>query len=269
MDTFIQALIISFREGLEAFLIIAILLQFLDKTNNSSFKKYVFKWAIWWILGSLALWLVLFKISSLVGDTDITAKIWESASSFVVVVLITTFIVWMINNWTKIRENIEKKASLNLSKKWIFLISLFMVLREWVEIAIFSFAGKYSIAPVAIGVWLSVVVVFLIFYSILKVRLNTIFSITLVYLILQSWFLIGYGVHEGLSALKEIWILAESNMLYSKAFNLSDTIFYHKEGVLWMPLYVIFGWYSKPEWIQFIIQYFYTFWLLFYWYKRK
>ena len=34
METTIQALIISFREGLEAFLLIGIMLKFLDKTNN-------------------------------------------------------------------------------------------------------------------------------------------------------------------------------------------------------------------------------------------
>lgn len=39
MDSFPQALIIAFREGMEAFLIIAILLKFLDKTNNRNLKK--------------------------------------------------------------------------------------------------------------------------------------------------------------------------------------------------------------------------------------
>jgi len=35
--TFLQGFIVSFREGLEAFLIMVILLKFLDKTNNKKF----------------------------------------------------------------------------------------------------------------------------------------------------------------------------------------------------------------------------------------
>ena len=41
METFVQAFITAFREGLEAFLIIAIMLKFLDKTGNSKLKKSV------------------------------------------------------------------------------------------------------------------------------------------------------------------------------------------------------------------------------------
>ena len=39
MDIFIPGLIMAFREGLEAFLIIMILLKFLEKTKNEHFKK--------------------------------------------------------------------------------------------------------------------------------------------------------------------------------------------------------------------------------------
>ena len=39
MDTFLQATVMSFREGLEGFLIVTILLKFLDKTDNSHLKK--------------------------------------------------------------------------------------------------------------------------------------------------------------------------------------------------------------------------------------
>lgn len=269
MDTFIQAFVISFREGLEAFLVIAILLQFLDKTSNSALKKYVFKWAIVWIVISLIIWLGLANIPSFISDTEISAKIWESVASFVVVILITTFIVWMIKHWNEVKKKIENKASLNLSKKWIFLLTLFMVLREWVEISLFSFAWKYSSMPVIVWILVAVLVVLLLYCSIFNIKLNTMFSITLFYLILQAWFLIWYSIHEGLSAFKEIWLISDNSLIFSKAFDFSNNILNHKEGILWIPLYVTFGWYSKPEWIQFIIQYFYTISFLIYWHIRK
>lgn len=269
MDTFIQALIMAFREGLEAFLIVVILLKFLDKSNNRNLKKNVWYGVFVGILFSLIFGLILMGVSSLIGGTGATAKLWESVASFVAVVLITAFIIWMINHGSIIKRHIENKTALNLSKKGVFLIALVMIAREGVEIAIFQFAGKYSAAPIVLGILLAIGFVMLIHYSLVKIKLKTIFTITLIYLILQSGFLIGYALHEGLSASKELGMIDEDNPLFTKAFDLSKTELYHKEGFIGVPLYVAVGWYSKPELIQFIVQYTYTILLFTYWYKRK
>lgn len=102
----------------------------------------------------------------------------------------------------------------------------------------------------------------------MKINLKILFNITLVYLILQAGFLLGYGIHEGLSALNSLNILASTSPIFIKAFDLSKTIFYHKEGIIGLPLYVLFGWYSKPEIIQFVVQYVYTFIMFFIWHKE-
>jgi high-affinity iron transporter len=269
MDTFIQGLIISFREGLEAFLIIAILLKFLDKTNNNLLKKNVWYGLYVGIGGSLVFGVMLMGISSLVGEMEATAKFWESVASFIAVILITTFIIWMINHGSKIKDHIEGKAALNLSKKGIFLIALFMVAREGTEIVLFQFAGKYSIFSVILGVMISIVLVTLVYYSLVKIKIHTIFNITLAYLLLQAGFLLGYSVHEGLSAFKDLGMIIGDHSIFTKVFDLSSTIFNHKEGAVGMPLYVVIGWYSKPEWIQFILQYVLTSSLFVYWYKKN
>ena len=269
MDTFIQAVIVVFREGLEAFLIIAILLEFLNKTKNSNLRKNVWQGTYAGIFISLIFGLALWGLSSFIGGIDATAKLWESIASFIAVVLITTFIVWMIKHGDNIKQQIKNKAALNLSTKGIFLLSMFMVAREGAEIAIFAFAGKYSLLPILIGLVLAIGLVALIHHSIVKIKLQTIFNITLAYLILQAGFLIGYSIHEGLSALKTLEIMDSSHAIYTKAFDLSKTVFYHKEGFIGLPLYVGVGWYSKPEWIQFIVQYGYTALLFTYWYITR
>ena len=43
----------------------------------------------------------------------------------------------------------------------------------------------------------------------------------------------------------------------------------HKTGAVGLPLNVTLGWYSKPEWVQFIVQYAYTFLLFGFWYSRE
>ena len=269
METFIQALIMSFREGLEAFLIITIILKFLDKTNSANFKKDVWNGTIMGVIISLILGITLMILSSFIGGLSTTAKLWESIAGFIAVILITTFIVWMIKNGSKIKNHVENKTALNLSKKGIFLLALFMITREGAEIALFSFAGKYSITPIILGILLSIGVVMLIHYSLIKIKLKTILFITLAYLILQAGFLSGYSIHEGLSAAKSLNVVNENNPIFLKAFDLSDTIFYHKEGAVGLPLYVVFGWYSKPEWIQLILQYSYILLFFSYWYKKN
>ncbi|BCG63177.1 MAG: hypothetical protein methR_P0871 [Methyloprofundus sp.] len=108
----------------------------------------------------------------------------------------------------------------------------------------------------------------LINYSLVKVNLKTIFIITLAYLIIQAGYLLGYSLHEGLSVAKSLTWITEDSLIFNQAFNFSKTIFNHKQGVLGLPLNILFGWYSKPEWLQFIVQYTYTFLMFAYWYKR-
>lgn len=265
MDTYLQAIVMAFREGLEAFLIITIILKFLDKSGNSEFKKQVWLGTFAGIVVSFTLGLILMATSSYIGGLKTTAKLWESVGGFIAVILVTSFIIWMIQHGSKIKDHIENEASLNLTKKGIFLLALFLVAREGTEIAIFSFAGKYSLGTVLIGLALAIGLVFLINYSLIKVNLKTIFVITLAYLVIQAGYLFGYSIHEGLSAAKNLDWLNEDNIIFNQAFNLSKTVFNHKQGMIGLPLNVLLGWYSKPEWIQFILQYSYTLLLFGYW----
>jgi high-affinity iron transporter len=269
MDTFIQGLVMAFREGLEAFLIIMILLKFLEKTNNEYLKKNLWYGLYAGIAASFIFGIILKAISVSIGGMGATAKLWESIASLAAVMLIITFIVWMINHGAEIKKHVEGEAALNLSPKGIFWLAAFMVVREGAEIVLFQFAGKYTTSSVIVGLALSIALTVALYHSLVKIKLQTIFNVTLAYLVLQAGFLFGYSVHEALSASKELGFIAAESPIFAKAFNLSETIFYHKEGVIGMPLYVAIGWYSKPEWIQFILQYLLTFSLFGYWYKRN
>jgi high-affinity iron transporter len=162
-------------------------------------------------------------------------------------------------------SHIKSEVDKNISAKAMFWVALIIVAREGTEIAIFTFAGKYLFDVVSMGVVTSLIVAVLIFYSLLKVNLSLLFKITLVYLILQAGFLLGYSLHEGFSALKGYNMLSADNFVFDKVFNLSKTMFSHKDGVLGIPLHVLFGWYPKPEWIQFIVQYVFTISMFGYW----
>lgn len=259
----------SFREGLEAFLIIVILLKYTSKIKQSHLKKHIWNGVVFGIICSFMFGGFLNWISRYIGNLKTTAKLWESIAGFVAVGLVITFLIWMIKNGKNLQSQLENNAAKNLSKKGIFILSAIFVAREGAEIAVFSFAGKYEFYPVIIGLFLAIILVALIHYSLIKVQLQTIFNITLFYLIIQAGYLFGYSLHEGLSALKDLNILSQDNIVYSKIFNFSKTVFNHKEGVLGVPLNVFFGWYSKPEWIQFISQYGLTAILFNYWRSKN
>ncbi|MCK5898352.1 MAG: FTR1 family protein [Methylococcales bacterium] len=269
MDTFLPATIMAFREGLEGFLIVTLLLKFLTETNNQPLKKQVWLGVLGGILTSLLFGGILMGISSYIGGLKTTAKLWESVAGLIAVIFVTTFVVWMINHGSQIKAHIEQSVQQKMTPIGVMLLTLFMIAREGTEIAIFSFAGKYSLLPIVVGLSLSIALVILINYSLIRVNLKTIFILTLGYLIIQAGYLFGYSLHEGLSAAKSLNWLASDHFVFNKAFNLSKTLLNHKTGWLGMPLNVTLGWYSKPEWIQLVLQYSYTFLLFNYWFKRQ
>lgn len=267
MGNFLTGVILGFREGLEAFLIVVILLRFLRRTGRTELIKNVWRGAGLGILSSLVIGGILYAAASTMERMEQTAKLWESGSSLIALVFITTFIVWMIRNGSNMVGSVERDASQNLSGRGILLLSALMVAREGVEVSIFSFAGEYDLPAIFAGIGAALVLTVLIYYSLVRVNLKTIFSITLFYLILQAGFLLGYGIHEGLSALSDLGVLAETSPLFLQAFDLSGTLLDHKAGPIGLPLYVLLGWHSRPEILQFAAQYLYTGLLLWFWYR--
>ena len=265
MDNFFAGSVMGFREGLEAFLVIAIMLRYVSKIGETTLKKYIWIGTGAGVLASVGFGGILTVIGNAIGSTGRVAKLWESGASLLALILITTFIIWMIKNGSNMVSTVESNVKKNISKVGIILVASTMVAREGVEIAIFTFTGNYGLQSISLGLLISLVLAVLIFFSLVKINLKTIFTLTSAYLILQAGFLLGYSVHEGLSAFKDMGLIAESSVILTKAFNLSSTVFNHKEGVIGLPLYILAGWYSKPEWVQFILQYAYTISIFAFW----
>jgi len=267
MEQLLPSFLMGFREGLEAFLLIAIILQYLTKTNQHSLKTKVAQGAVTGLVVSLLLGLLLNELAGQMGGVSALTKVWESLASFVALVLVSLFIIWMIRHGGDMAKQIQGEVANNLSPLGLFLISFVVIAREGTEIAIFSFAGKYPVDYVSVGVLASLALTILVSRSLVRINLSLLFKITLAYLILQAGFLVGYAVHEGLSALKVYGQLSADSLIFMKAFNVSHTVLSHKDGIIGIPLHVLFGWYSKPEVIQFIVQYMYTIPMFLFWYS--
>lgn len=267
MQQLIPGLIIGFREGLEAFLIVVIILRILRKTKRENSVSSVWKGVLAGITFSLIVGGILYWVSKNLNDVDAFSELWGSIASVMALVLVTTFIIWMIKNGSNISTQLENKLETTISNGGIFLLVFAMIAREGVEITIFGFAGGYSALGIILGILIALILVVLIFYSLVKINLKLVFNITLIYLVLQAGYLLGFAFHEGVSSLEGMGILSSANPIFTKFFDLSDTVLSHKTGAVGIPLYVAFGWYSKPEIIQFAVQYVYTITIFAFWWR--
>ncbi len=254
--------ILGLREGLEAFLLVGIMMKYLEKTGRQELKRSVKIGLGFGIGGSLIIGLVLFGIVRLLeSSSDEIGELWAGIASFTGLALLSTFIYWMMKHGRTVSGDVQKQVDANMSRLGIVMLAAVLVLREGVEIALFSFSSVNKQAYVlgmVVGLVIAAVLAYLIYLSLVRLNLSTIFTVTLAYLILQAGYLFGYSVHEFFSAMKGLGYIAAENRIYVKAFDLTGTILDNKTGALGIPLNVLIGWYSKPEWIQLALHYGYV-----------
>ncbi|MBT4288539.1 MAG: hydrogenase [Deltaproteobacteria bacterium] len=269
MNQMIPGFIMGFREGLEALLLIAIMIKYVSSTDHPHLRYKVVQGAVAGLIVSIILGMGLNTISAGLDAVSAMTKVWKSAASLIALTLVTMFIFRMIHHGSDREKHIASKVKKKFSASVLFLISLFIIAREGTEISIFSFAGKSTFSIVLLGILVSAFITVLIFHSLVKIDINLLFKITLGYLILQAGFLLGYALHEGSSALRGYEIISGENLIFSNAFDVSKTTFSHKNGFIGIFLHAIFGWYSKPDWLQFITQYLFTIMVFSFWYLEK
>jgi high-affinity iron transporter len=258
MFQILPGFIVGLREGLEAFLIVTLILDYLNKLGkkdlHSSVKKGMFFGLGISVVFGLILWIVSTTLSR--GNAAV-GKLWESLASFAALLFISYFIYWMIQHGKTLVQDIKSSVESDLSSKGLFLLSSVVVAREGAEIALFAFTAENKVVYLSgnlSGILFAAVLAFLIYKSLVKVDVGLIFRITLLYLILQAAYLFGYAIHELLSALKTIEFLSADAVIFTKLYDFSNTILDHKKGWLGIALNVLVGWYSKPEIIQAAVQ---------------
>lgn len=273
MGQIIPGFIVGLREGLEAFLIITLILEYLNKLKRKDLHGSVKKGMFSGLLISVGFGIILWIISlSLASGTSAVGKFWEAISSFVAVLFISYFIYWMIQNGRNLVHNVKDSVESNLSNRGIFILAAVAVAREGAEIALFAFASEEKVIYLTgniSGVIVAALLAFLIYKSLVKVDIGLIFKITLIYLIFQAGYIFGYAIHEFLSALKFLEIISSDSVLLVKLFDFSKTALNNKTSPLGIFLNVLIGWYSKPEVLQALLQISYIGIFLNFWRKKN
>jgi high-affinity iron transporter len=196
----LQAFIITLREGLEAFLIIAISLAYLRKSGRQQLVPAVH----WGIAASVVLSIgasILFQRAS-------NQALWEGVLALTAAVLVASLIVHMWRHAKRLKSEIEGSLAASARKVGframlgVFLFTLLMITREGMETALlmgtlFAQVGASSLITGAIGGTLCAAGVAWLWSKFgHRVNLALFFQVTAVFLAIFVVQLLIYGFHE-------------------------------------------------------------------------
>jgi high-affinity iron transporter len=247
----LSSFFISFREGLEAFLIIGIIISYLYKINEKRYIKHV----IFGALIAIALSIGIAYIFELLlgGFEGKLEQIFEGSIMLLAVVVLTYMIFWMNNQAKKIKGDIEISIENVIDKGRIFnlfFLGFIAVLREGAETVLFfraiSFqtSSKELIIGGVIGIISSIILAFVFFVSTKKVNLALFFRITGILIMFIAAGLLSTSLHEFQEA-KIIPVIKDN------IYNINSLI--SKDSVAGGILNSLFGYNPSPSLLETVI----------------
>ncbi len=237
------SLLITFRETLEATLVVGIILAFLRKEGaDERFHRSVWAGVFAGITLSILLaWLFeTFLREWSRGQEEVV----EGALMFLAASLLTWMIFWM-SRQAGVRQKIEQKVEdyhLREELFGLFFLAFVSVLREGIETIIFLgasiSAGNSGFFGGMLGVLLALLLGFLFFTGMHRMRLKLFFQVTSVLLILFASGLIAHGIH----AFQEAGLLP---FLTREVWNMNHLL--NEAGTFGSLLKGLFGYNGNPS----------------------
>lgn len=195
--------IIGLREGLEAALVVSILVTYLVRTERKPLIRFVGYGVALAVLASCIVAVILQTISSeLSGQIE---PIFAGSISFLAVAFVTWMIFWMKRTARTISGDLRKKLdSAALGGAFAVATMAFLsVAREGTETAVFFWAAAHatghelvSLFGLALGLALASLLGIAFFKSTLKINLPAFFKVTGILLTFVSAGVLTYAIHE-------------------------------------------------------------------------
>jgi len=146
------AFVIALREGIEAALIVSIVLAYLKQLGRTDSSRLVWLGTALAVLLSAATGTVIFAVGA---DFEGTAEqVFEGLVTLTAVGVLTWMIFWMRRQGARLKSELQHKVDTALVAGGLALAALafFAVLREGVETALFLFAAAEGTAVEGGGV---------------------------------------------------------------------------------------------------------------------
>jgi len=196
----IETALITFREGLEAFLIVAIMLAYIKNTGHTKLIKPVYAGIVTaLIISATTGW----HVAELAGE-----PVWEGSLAMAAGVMVASFTIYVMRTAKNIRGDIHKRIDTNAQKDsmgamiGVFVFTVLMIAREGMETALMlgTLSGESAPSTIIAGACVGLIAVALIGYLWAKqsnhINLRLFLQVTGAFLVLFSVHLFVYGLHE-------------------------------------------------------------------------
>jgi high-affinity iron transporter len=200
----LQAFVITLREGLEAFLIVAISLAYLRKSGRHELVPAV-RWGI-------ALSIVISIAGAVLFQRAANHALWEAVLTFIAAISVASLTIHMWRTARRIKKDIEGHLFSSTMKTGtaafmgVFLFTLLMITREGMETALlmgtllFVMKSMSVIIGAIVGTCAAAFVAWLWSRYGHRVNLGLFFQVTAIFLLVFVVQLLIYGFHELMEA---------------------------------------------------------------------
>ncbi len=198
----LPSLLLSLREGLEAALIVGIVIGLLNRLDSQHLKASVWQGVAAAVAASILAGVGLNLLGmEFEGQAE---EIFEGLATLFAAGVLTWMILWIQKQGKNLKIRIETKTTQALvsGRRALFTLAFIAVFREGLELALFLLAtsfvsdGILIIIGAVVGLAMAVIVGWLLFTSTNRLSLQGFFKITNILLIIFAAGLVAYGVHE-------------------------------------------------------------------------
>lgn len=202
--------LLSLREGLEAALIIGIVLGALTKIRRDDLSSAVWLGTLSAVIISILTAVILTSFGMSLEET--AEQIFEGITMLIAAGILTWMIFWMSKQARFLKSELEagvNKAAASTGKRAMFWLAFVAVVREGVELAFFItaafFAGDQSqvtsniirtLAGTILGLGTAALLGWTLFATTVRLDLRRFFQVTGILLILFAAGLVAHGIHE-------------------------------------------------------------------------
>jgi len=247
LGAFSSGLLTGLREGVEAALIVAILLGYLVKTGNGRHVSRIWLGAGAAIATSLLVGIVLFQTVG--GLQEPYEQIFEGITMLVAASVVTWMLFWMRRQAMSVKGDLQAAVDRALTAGGIWglaLLAFTAVIREGIETSLFLVGqadsadeGASSVLVGAlVGLAMAVAIGYVFYRGTRRINLGSFFRWTGVGLIFIAAGLLSHAIHEFI----EVGVVTVATQT---AFDISGTLS-HEDGI-GMFLRALFGYTSTPE----------------------
>jgi len=266
--------LLSLREGLEAALIIGIVLGAVSKIRRNDLAPAVWLGTLIAIIVSILTAVILTSFGLSLEET--AEQIFEGITMLIAAGILTWMIFWMRKQARFLKSELEagvNKAAASTGKRAVFWLAFMAVVREGVELAFFItaafFAGDQSqvtsniiqtLAGTILGLGTAALLGWTLFATTVRLDLRRFFQVTGILLILFAAGLVAHGVHE----FNEVgWIPAVVEHVWDLNVVLDET------SLLGQLLRTLFGYNGNPSLTEMIAYFAYLIVVSIFWRREN